>query len=61
LGLGRAPGTDQFTAAALKEMIMPAMEFLGNVKNCNCIFHKLIKRVVFVLYLGRVGEFPYTS
>ncbi|MFL9831792.1 LLM class flavin-dependent oxidoreductase [Flavobacterium sp. ST-87] len=32
LGLGRAPGTDQFTAAALKRDEHAAMEFPGNVQ-----------------------------
>jgi luciferase family oxidoreductase group 1 len=38
LGLGRAPGTDQFTAAALKRDDHAAMEFPANVEELQLYF-----------------------
>jgi alkanesulfonate monooxygenase SsuD/methylene tetrahydromethanopterin reductase-like flavin-dependent oxidoreductase (luciferase family) len=39
LGLGRAPGTDQFTAAALNEYLdHVAMEFPANVEELQLYF-----------------------
>jgi hypothetical protein len=48
--LGRAPGTDQFTAAALNEMTM-AMDFQLMWKNYNYIFLREIKK-------GEYAQFP---
>jgi hypothetical protein len=42
--LGRAPGTDQFTAAALKRDDHAAMEFPLMWKNYNYIFLREIKK-----------------
>jgi hypothetical protein len=38
LGLGRAPGTDPYTAAALKEMNMQQWNFRVILRNYKCIF-----------------------
>ncbi|MBD0725267.1 luciferase family oxidoreductase [Flavobacterium sp. L1I52] len=51
LGLGRAPGTDQFTAAALKRDEHAAMEFPANVEELQLYFSEGNKN-------GRVRAIP---
>jgi luciferase family oxidoreductase group 1 len=51
LGLGRAPGTDQFTAAALKRDQHAAMEFPANVEELQLYFSEGNKK-------GRVRAIP---
>jgi luciferase family oxidoreductase group 1 len=51
LGLGRAPGTDQFTAAALKRDDHAAMEFPANVEELQLYFSEGNKK-------GRVRAIP---
>lgn len=51
LGLGRAPGTDQFTAAALKRDEQAAMEFPANVEELQRYLSEGNKN-------GRVRAFP---
>jgi len=51
LGLGRAPGTDQFTAAALKRDDHAAMEFPANVQELQLYFSEGNKT-------GRVRAIP---
>ncbi|MES2239085.1 MAG: LLM class flavin-dependent oxidoreductase [Bacteroidota bacterium] len=51
LGLGRAPGTDQFTAAALKRDEQAAMEFPSNVEELQMYLSEGNKN-------GRVRAFP---
>jgi luciferase family oxidoreductase group 1 len=51
LGLGRAPGTDQFTAAALKRDDNAAMEFPSNVEELQLYFSEGNKT-------GRVRAIP---
>lgn len=51
LGLGRAPGTDQFTAAALKRDEHAAMEFPSNVQELQMYLSEGNKK-------GRVRAFP---
>jgi luciferase family oxidoreductase group 1 len=51
LGLGRAPGTDQFTAAALKRDDHAAMEFPSNIEELQLYFSEGNKN-------GRVRSIP---
>lgn len=51
LGLGRAPGTDQFTAAALKRDDHAAMEFPSNIEELQLYFSEHNKN-------GRVRAIP---
>ncbi|MBX9888930.1 MAG: LLM class flavin-dependent oxidoreductase [Flavobacteriaceae bacterium] len=51
LGLGRAPGTDQFTAAALKRDDHAAMEFPSNIEELQLYFSQENKK-------GRVRAIP---
>lgn len=51
LGLGRAPGTDQFTAAALKRDDHAAMEFPSNIEELQLYFSQGNKN-------GRVRAIP---
>jgi luciferase family oxidoreductase group 1 len=51
LGLGRAPGTDQFTAAALKRDDHAALEFPANVEELQLYFSEGNKK-------GRVRAIP---
>jgi alkanesulfonate monooxygenase SsuD/methylene tetrahydromethanopterin reductase-like flavin-dependent oxidoreductase (luciferase family) len=49
--LGRAPGTDQFTAAALKRDDHAAMEFPANVEELQLYFSEGNKK-------GEYAQFP---